>query len=389
MRKLLDQGKSAKILHDLAAGLRGWLQVEHPLKDLEEHYRLYYLKEDASLMALFLSIGAASYLYFLRTDHALFGWQLQFFQLLLIRIGFFLLCLWTGVRLFKVASPQQYDRLVTGVGAATIISTLYINTTRPAEYAGNLPLDVLIVLAIYLIPLRFSSKLLLCLVFSIGDALIMANKPLMIAVYSNLFFAFVLINLFGVIISGRFYTQRRLQFKMQMELEKINQEMTVLAMTDGLTEISNRRSFIQESMAEFERARRYQRPLTVAILDIDRFKDVNDTHGHAIGDQVLRQVVKMIEQQKRCTDILGRLGGEEFGLLLPETNLKDAVRMAERLCALFQEHALATEVGPVQVTVSIGLAEISENDLTFDVLQVRADRKLYEAKQTGRSRWAA
>jgi hypothetical protein len=281
--KLFGRGKSVEILREFAAELREWLQVERPLVGLEESYRLYYLKADASLMTLFLSIAAVSYLNFIRTDHALFGWQLQFFYLLSIRIGFFLLCLWTGVRLFKATSPKQYDRLVAGVGAAAIISTLYINTTRPAEYAGNLPLDVLILLAIYLIPVRFSLKLILCLAFSIGDALIMANKPLMIAVYSNLFFSFVLINLFGVIISGRFYTQRRLQFKLQIELEKINQEMTILAMTDGMTGIHNRRSFIQQSIAEFERARRYRRPLSVAILDIDHFKDVNDTHGHAMA----------------------------------------------------------------------------------------------------------
>lgn len=161
-----------------------------------------------------------------------------------------------------------------------------------------------------------------------------------------------------------------------------------LARTDGLTGLANRRFFMERAEAEVVRARRYNHGLGVLILDADHFKKVNDTYGHAAGDAVLRALAKRARSVVRSVDLLGRLGGEEFGLLMPETDLPEIRAAAERLR---QEMARApvpsgeTGTSPIAFTVSIGMASLTEQDASFEAVLHRADLALYEAKESGRN----
>ena len=165
-----------------------------------------------------------------------------------------------------------------------------------------------------------------------------------------------------------------------------NAELERLATTDGLTGLANRRRLFERLDQEVYRARRYGTALSVILLDIDHFKRVNDSWGHAAGDRVLREVAQETQQLLRKTDLAGRYGGEEFVLLLPETDLAEAMSLAHRLNRHIARTALALERGSsLSVTVSAGVATLFPDESGEALIQ-RADRALYRAKEMGRDR---
>lgn len=171
-------------------------------------------------------------------------------------------------------------------------------------------------------------------------------------------------------------------------LVKQRESLFDMARRDPLTGCLNRRSIIDAAANEIARFRRYKKPLTFAMLDIDYFKKVNDTHGHSAGDQVLKELVRLAENTVRTTDIFGRIGGEEFAVVLPETDLQGAQIMAEKLRASIENHAVDVAGTPIKFTVSIGLGEALESDRSEQQALSRADNALYQAKNAGRNRVA-
>lgn len=165
-------------------------------------------------------------------------------------------------------------------------------------------------------------------------------------------------------------------------LDEKNQTLEVLSRTDRLTGIGNRRRLEEALQAEVLRARRYAKPFSVIMADVDRFKSVNDIFGHQAGDRVLAEVAAMLDKGARETDVVGRWGGEEFLLLCPETSLGVGAALAERLRQNFAEH-IFPEVG--QITVSFGLTCFQTDD-SAQTLLLRADEALYKAKESGRNR---
>ena len=154
---------------------------------------------------------------------------------------------------------------------------------------------------------------------------------------------------------------------------------------DGLTGIYNRR-FLEESIAkEFNRAHRYGGAITLIMIDIDHFKLINDTHGHLSGDEVLRITAKRLDALIRQTDTLGRYGGEEFGVLLPETILDNAKILAERIRLSIAESAISYGETLINVTISIGIAQYHDKMTRYEELIKDADDALYQAKNAGRS----
>lgn len=171
------------------------------------------------------------------------------------------------------------------------------------------------------------------------------------------------------------------------ERRALEQEMVRQARTDSLTALSNRRHFRELAGKELARARRYGQALSVLMLDLDKFKGINDTHGHQTGDNVLRKVGEVCRQIMREVDIVGRIGGEEFAILLPESDVKQAAEVAERLRQAIAEAVIRLESGgELRFTVSIGVAPQRTAEATIDDLLNQADKALYEAKRTGRNR---
>lgn len=158
-----------------------------------------------------------------------------------------------------------------------------------------------------------------------------------------------------------------------------------LANTDSLTNILNRRAFFEQCDREINRAKRYGNFLCLLLLDLDKFKNINDKFGHNIGDEILSLFANKVQQMKRLVDVFGRIGGEEFAILLPETNVADAMVFADRI----REHTFNITV-PVKdeiasVTVSVGIAEYNNFDLEFKEILSQADVALYKAKRSGRN----
>ena len=199
-----------------------------------------------------------------------------------------------------------------------------------------------------------------------------------------IFVVLVLVTLGGAMFSARLVRALRAQERHAAELQR-------LARTDPLTGMFNRRQFFEVGLQEFSRARRYGNTLSLLMLDIDYFKVVNDTRGHPTGDRVLQRLAEIMSTVVREQDAVGRLGGEEFAVILPETELAGALASAERLRAAVEQAEIACATGDgyvVRVTVSIGVAASTADDASFEAVLARADKRLYAAKETGRNRVA-
>ena len=194
-----------------------------------------------------------------------------------------------------------------------------------------------------------------------------------------------------------FMTARRFQVGLETYLVGIGTDTTDWlarmkrleheAWTDPLTKIANRGHFMQMAGQEFARCRRYGHAISVWMVDIDHFKSVNDTYGHQAGDLVLQSLVSTSQQTLRDWDILGRMGGEEFAVLLPETETRQALQVAERLRQTVATTRTPVEGGQsVAITVSIGIATAQDEDIDLQSLLARADKALYDAKRSGRDK---
>ncbi|MDX1593638.1 MAG: diguanylate cyclase [Gammaproteobacteria bacterium] len=169
------------------------------------------------------------------------------------------------------------------------------------------------------------------------------------------------------------------------EHKEMEARLRHLASTDPLTGIANRRYFMERGRAEQARALRYDQPLSVMMLDVDHFKRINDTHGHDVGDQALKALTAECGHALRASDLLGRLGGEEFALLLPSTSREGGAILAERIRGRIEAMRIPLPSGELAFTVSIGICTL-DGDESFDALLNRADKALYAAKHGGRNR---
>ena len=159
-----------------------------------------------------------------------------------------------------------------------------------------------------------------------------------------------------------------------------------LAMTDGLTRLFNHRHFYELLEQEFQRTRRYKTNLSMIMIDIDFFKQINDTYGHQAGDEILKELANVISREVREVDLLARYGGEEFAVLLPQTNLEKAREVAERIRKSVEKHEFDSLESTIKVTISIGVAGFPENMVNSqtELVQV-ADTALYKAKESGKN----
>jgi len=170
------------------------------------------------------------------------------------------------------------------------------------------------------------------------------------------------------------------------EMEKANQRLEELAVTDDLTGLYNRRRFHEILEQELQRVQRYGTPLAVAMFDIDHFKTVNDTYGHAAGDRVLVAVARLLERGARAADTVARYGGEEFIVLMPDTPAEEAFIATERIRKQMAQHAIVVGAHTLRVTLSAGVAALGDGiGQTSDALVRAADEALYAAKQAGRN----
>ena len=168
-------------------------------------------------------------------------------------------------------------------------------------------------------------------------------------------------------------------------IEAQEQELHTMAYTDPLAKCHNRRSFLASADTAFERSRRYKHSFAVLYIDIDYFKGINDNYGHSIGDEALKEMAQICQDNIRDSDILGRIGGDEFGVILQECELDFAIKTAEKLRKYVSKHITLSDTNTFKLSISVGVAILIDSDNSaFDILN-RADKNLYEAKRNGRN----
>jgi diguanylate cyclase (GGDEF)-like protein len=250
------------------------------------------------------------------------------------------------------------------------------------------------------IPMRYIWAFL-CALY--GVVITMLTRWIMGSTRENLiglFFLLMLPVVIGAATTARLASLQRRQFALLKKTEKINSDLQseiqqrlkletdlkALAATDSLTGLYNRREYEMIFRHEIERTRRMGAQLSVCILDLDHFKQVNDTYGHGIGDDVLRRTADLCRSNVRSMDVLGRLGGEEFIILLPETGIEQAVMVGHRLRKALEGAAIDTGTSIIHITATMGITALLPGDEDINPIIQRADKALYQGKAAGRNR---
>src|SRR6266498_310771 len=335
------------------------------LGEMEGDYRVFYLKDDIALSVLYISIAAISVLGMISMDGLLYRNSPDLFIWLLIyRGGYILVSISIAIVIRKTSKVRIFDRLVFTWLLITIFFLLLFNFTRPTNFLTT-AFDVIVPFAIYILsPLSILYNVALAFAFSIGTLYVdyffkVGIDPL---TWNSVTSAQLIVHALGLLSGLQIQSYRRKSFRAYVQEKDAKEMVAYLANIDPLTKSLTRRQFFNIAESEFLRFIRYHRELSILVLDADHFKNINDTYGHHAGDLVLRSLALAVLEQKRAQDTLGRLGGEEFGLLLPETNLEQAKIVAERIQKIWEQTPCKMDGELIHSTVSIGVAQATSED---------------------------
>ncbi|MBN1689746.1 MAG: GGDEF domain-containing protein [Dehalococcoidia bacterium] len=368
--------------------LEGRLDVE-----TEKLYRLYTLREDHRQAAIGIALLALVVALTIPNDFVFPMEPAHFILLMTSRAIFIVYSIALILYLHRNSDPVKYDNNIFLWGLFGVAVNLLIIFSRPAAYTGHAMADVVILIIIYLgAPFRLLYRVILALLFTGGClAYLVVNAPQLTFPWIRVeVLSLVFVNIVGLIISHHLYSYRRKQFVTQMAEVKAKEELRLAASRDSMTGILNHRTFFEQGERELKRFARYGKVFSLIEIDIDDFKGINDTHGHVEGDNVLLKLVDMVSSHIRQSDVFGRTGGDEFCILLIETNKADAMDIAERIRATCCNCRLNAATGtPIHFTVSVGLVESSKDDAGIGQMYSRADAAMYRAKREGHNRVCA
>src|SRR5215211_1631047 len=362
------------------------------LGELEGDYRTFYLKDDIRQSSFYIVIATISVLSMIAKDAALYQARPDLaLWLIFYRAGFALVSILVLIAIRRTVNVKVYDRLMRGWLAFVILFLLLFNFTRPVNFL-TASYDVILPFAVYIVsPLKIFHSFVLAFGFSTGILYIDSFYKTGIdpATLDMVFVAQLLVHIIGLSSSIQIHSYRRKSFRAYIQEKDAKEMVAYLANIDPLTKSMTRRHFFTLAETEFLRFSRYHRKLSMLVLDADHFKKINDTYGHYVGDVVLKNLSLVILEQKRTQDTFGRLGGEEFGLLLPETTLEQAKVVAERVQKTWAQTPCIVDGNVILSTVSIGVTEANDQDTSFEDMLRRADRMMYKAKEAGRNRVVA
>ena len=380
------------MIHPIKAMFRTlFSQIITDLGELEGDYRAFHLKNDIPLSILSCLIASVSILGMLPLDMALFHDSPSLLAWAVFsRIAYVTITIPFMIAMLNSVRVRRFDQLACGWLIFTVGYLLIANLARPSDYS-TASFAIVVPFAIYMLsPLRLSTNFTLSFVFSAGILLgeYLWKDAAMISL-SGAFATQLVVHTLGFGSALQLQSYRRRSFKAYMDEKDAKEMVAYLANIDPLTKSLTRRQLFNIAESEYLRYSRYHRPLSVLVIDADHFKNINDSHGHHAGDVVLRSLSLVALEQKRTQDTFGRLGGEEFGLILPETNLAQAKTVADRIQITWEKSPVNLDGMLIHSTVSIGVAEANPGDKSFDDILRRADRMMYKAKQTGRNRVVA
>lgn len=359
---------------------------------VDQAFRVYFLQEDiGQVQTIFLTVSIWSLL-FIYVDYLKLGSSNAFIQILVLRLAI------SGISI-GIPFYLRKRNNITLVDSYILIWTfilVFLVVFAPLKRGGNLVETMithyLTILGIYLVlPNRLLFKLLPSITITVIDIIILtsyqtSNTPVFLdpAKLTNIA-TLLVINIVGVLSSLRIERQRYHQYLIQKTLIAGREQLEELVKTDSLTGVLNRRGFFEMAELEFSRFKRYKKPFTFVMIDLDNLKHINDTYGHPTGDLSLQRLVCMINQEKRSTDLFGRLAGDEFGLLLLNTNTEETTEILLRSKKALEKNPVeVSDTQFLKIRFSAGVTEAKETDNSFDDIYNRADTRLLDAKSNGR-----
>jgi len=347
-------------------------------KNLEREFINYYLGRNIRyIRPVILALGLL-YMFFIIPDYFLIKSPETFMAILANRTIFLLLVIILFIAIKKVKNYTNLSYWLTIYEILGAISFLVIfgQYESPNYFIQTFGV-MIIILGIFLAPNKWANTLIASFLISITFFILSAYyiKEIIFAEYSAGIVYVLIVLILSSIASFRssYYIRKQYVY---------SRELLIQANTDALTGINNRAKFNEELERWVDYAKRYRTPLSVVIFDFDNFKNVNDTYGHLIGDKVIVDTINIIKGSIRLTDVFARWGGDEFVLLLTNTNKQQAIELTERLRRLISKNVFE-KVG--KVTCSFGLGMFKEND-NADTLINRCDQLLYKAKKEGKNR---
>ncbi len=365
----------------------------------ESRFRHWSHKGTVTQTRLTLLIAISLLVVYIISDYFMLRPDSGFLYSLVIRTLIFIGGLITIAVISITPSPALFDRSIFIFQALACGLLLFIFTVLKTDIVAASLAVVLVAISMYLLmPNRLIVanvlSLTLCTGFFVLAVTIYDLSQLLLLQLAMIMLG---ANLIGGIFCARFHLIKRKEFlelmrersareALQEEIAKrlkLEKKLLHQTRTDELTGATNRRYFMQLGEEEINRSHRYGRPMSLLMLDLDHFKEINDKYGHSTGDEALQRFSQLCRSTLRKPDIFGRLGGEEFAIIIPEESLLGAEQTAERL-RLRVEEAFATTA--YRLTVSIGVTELGDEDTNIGDLLRRADSMMYKAKHRGRNR---
>lgn len=276
-----------------------------------------------------------------------------------------------------------------------ILSNFFTIAHRPSEHFGFLGTSPMLILLLFVFfRNRFNLQLLSAAALTASDffTVLALRVPLSTQTLIQTAATYALAIIIGAIVSWQLHSARRRYYATRSNENRLRARLQELAYRDDLTGVLNRRSFLLEAQVLWRTAERTRQPACLLMLDLDHFKQINDTLGHEAGDHALIAFAKLVQSSKRPGDVFGRVGGEEFALFLPDAAPSVARDVANRIireCQALKADGLKADGQPSpRLSVSIGLAAVNRADGDLRTTMARADRALYQAKADGRGRTA-
>lgn len=367
----------------------------------EQAYRAHIQKDAVSSLIIALRVWAALVVIFGLLDFLALGFSEGFVHLISTRLlsaGLLLLLVWRLRSKPQLATEGYAVTALQVVGFALFFLIYFI---RPEILSWNIGVTLIILISLYIfIPNRVVLSNISAAFGIAGTAYCIALGGTEPRVLVGLSFVLLFPAIIGYVAGLRLQSSQRHQYALFTDTVRVNQslqeeikrreelevELKLQATTDPLTGLFNRRQYEMLFRREQERVRRHGRELSLCVVDLDHFKQINDQYGHDLGDQVLKQVARLFVDTLRHSDIVGRFGGEEFILLLPDTGLESALLVIGRLRACLQAEVVEYEGEKVSLTATFAVTQVSKEDAAIEDVIRRADKGLYDGKAAGRNR---
>jgi len=371
-----------------------WNWLDSVLGHIDPAYRQTFLEEDINRARNVLVVIAIMVLGYIYIDYRELQFARLFYLLASLRVILFSASIWLFFQLPRLQNINFTDYSLFAWSIALVFLSLVSAISQKTVSIENLNINHLWVLGFYLLlPNRQPFKVIPALTISVVNTYALFNYESInlqgvtqLNTITNIS-TITVMNFIGFVSSLQLESQRYHQYLIQKTLLAGREQLRELAITDSLTNILNRRGFFEMAEAEFDRSKRYGEKFTFAIIDLDKLKSINDTYGHPAGDLAIQRLVEVIKGEKRTSDTTGRLAGDEFGLLLPNTSAEQTMEIMSRIKDKLA--SASVEISPtkqLQVSFSAGVTGLKKTDNDFDDIYRRADHALLAAKDKGRNK---